>query len=744
MIPRLRFILAGAAVCLLSSPTFAATTTTWQTSGLNAFLKGHLSALSITADGVLEPGPAPLFQAQLGQPVVWSIARAPDGSVYAATGHDGKLFRISPTGKVSTVWTAGAPEIFAVAVAPDGTVYAATSPNGGIYRIQSRDRKGAEAKEIWHCPAKYIWALQAAPDGGLFVATGQPGRVYRISANGAASLYYDTGQENVTALKLAPDGRLYAGTDPNGLLYRISAPRRATVLLDSHLPEIRAIVFAPGGAVYVAGTGGAVATRSSSHRAGSVFSASAVGVSPTVVTVTAARKNAATTTNTSVQAETALAAAARSQGGTVTEVSGAKRSAIYRIESDRTVETLNTSKQYNIYDMLLEKGSVIFSTDDHGRIYSLAGDGRVSLLAEPGPGQTTRLLMHGSTLYAALSNPARLIALGPAGSLPGKYESPVHDCTSVAARWGHVHWHGQGSGIVFYTRTGNSARPDTTWSVWSPLAGGLIQSPPGRFVQWRAEFPARAGLRVDSVGIPYLPQNAPPVIHSITVTSVLGANAAKTGAADSSSSSAYSITVTDTGDAPEASSTSSTTDTVTPLQSTQTQIAWQADDPDHDKLVYAVYFRAEGEKNWQLIRNRMFANTLRLDPDVFADGRYFFRVVASDAPSNAPQYARHAERISAPVLIDNTPPAVTIAPPRRSGSGFEIDVTAHDKTSPLRLCQYSLDAGLWQPIEAADGITDSRTEHFHLRLDHLKGEHLLVFRVYDSANNVGLAKVVLR
>ncbi|HEX7360469.1 MAG TPA: hypothetical protein VF283_08250, partial [Bryobacteraceae bacterium] len=606
MIPRLRFILAGAAVCLLSAPAFAATTTTWQTSGLSAFLKGRLSALSLTADGVLEPGPAPLFQAQLGQPVVWSIARAPGGSVYAATGHDGKLFRISPAGKVSTFWTAPEPEIFALAVTPDGTVYAATSPNGGVYRLHNRDRKGAEATEIWHCPAKYIWALQTAPDGGLFVATGQPGRVYRISANGATSLYYDTGQENVTALKLAPDGRLYAGSDPNGLLYRISAARRATVLLDSDLPEIRAIVLAPGGAVYVAGTGGAVATRSSSQRAGSAFSASALGVSPTVITVTAASKNTATATTTSPQSEAAQAAAARSQTETVTEVSGAERSAIYRIEPDRTVETLHTSKQYNIYGMLLEKGSVIFSTDDHGRIYSLAGDGGVSLLAEPGPGQTTRLLMHGSTLYAALSNPARLIALGPAGSVPGKYESQVHDCKSVAARWGHVHWHGQGSGIIFYTRTGNSARPDTTWSVWSPLAGDLIQSPPGRFVQWRAEFPARAGLRVDSVGIPYLPQNAPPMIHSIAVTSVLGTNATKTGTADSSSNSAYSVTVTDTGDAPDASSAS---DAVTRLQSTQVQIVWQADDPDNDKLVYAVYFRAEGEKKWQLIRNRMFANT---------------------------------------------------------------------------------------------------------------------------------------
>jgi hypothetical protein len=74
-----------------------------------------------------------------------------------------------------------------------------------------------------------------------------------------------------------------------------------------------------------------------------------------------------------------------------------------------------------------------------------------------------------------------------------------------------------------------------------------------------------------------------------------------------------------------------------------------------------------------------------------------------------------------------------------------VDVTGEDKTSPLRVCEYSLDAGSWQPIEAVDGVTDSPHEQFHLHLDKLRpGEHLLVFRIYDTANNAGLGKVILR
>jgi hypothetical protein len=372
------------------------------------------------------------------------------------------------------------------------------------------------------------------------------------------------------------------------------------------------------------------------------------------------------------------------------------------------------------------------------------------LIAEPGDGETTRLAIRGGELIAVLSNPARVIHFNNNAGSAGSYESQVHDANSVA-HWGHMQWHGTGSGVVFRTRTGNGARPDATWSAWSePISESgatLIRSPAARYVQWRAEWAAGATAEIDDVSVPFLPQNSPPAIHSITVSSVVGTNAAKAnaGISTSSSSGAYSITVTDTGEAPTASTSTTTAQNVSRLQTTQTQISWQADDPDGDKLVFSVYFRPEDASDWQLIRSRMFENTLLLDPDVFADGRYFFRVVASDSPSNAAPYAQTAEMVSSPVVIDNTPPAVTPGQPQRSGDAVDIEVDAVDKSSPLRLCEYSLDAGMWQPIEAEDGITDSPHERFRLHLEKVRpGEHLLVFRVYDAANNAGLARVVLR
>ena len=194
-----------------------------------------------------------------------------------------------------------------------------------------------------------------------------------------------------------------------------------------------------------------------------------------------------------------------------------------------------------------------------------------------------------------------------------------------------------------------------------------------------------------------------------------------------------------------ASSSNTSSQTVSRLQTTQTQISWQGDDPDGDKLTYAVYFRPEDGQDWQLIRSRMSENTLLLDPDVFADGRYYFRVVASDAPSNSPEFARQAEMISTPVLIDSTPPVVTVGPVKRNGTSADLEVEGVDATSSLRVCEYALDTGSWQPIDSVDGITDSPRGRFRLHLEKLRpGEHLVVFRIYDSAGNAGLGRVLLR
>ena len=330
----------------------------------------------------------------------------------------------------------------------------------------------------------------------------------------------------------------------------------------------------------------------------------------------------------------------------------------------------------------------------------------------------------------------------------------MHDAGTVA-RWGQLSWRGERKGVgklVFRTRSGNSARPDRTWSDWSaPIsdaAGSNVSSPNARFIQWRAEFAGETASSpiVSGVTLAYLPQNSPPVVRSLNVlTQVAPPTAGTKAAATQPSAGTYSITVTDTGEAGPSTVSGTPAQTMNRGLTQQIQITWQADDPDSDRLTYAIHFRGEDETQWKLLRGNFAETILTLEGDVLADGRYLFRVVASDKPSNSGDSARQAELISAPVLFDATPPVVSIGSPQRSGSKIVMPISAVDAASPLRRAEYSVDAAAWMPLDAADGVIDGKQETFRVELDGLSaGEHIVVFRVYDSSSNVGLAKIVLQ
>jgi len=722
-------LLAALACCAVS---FAATTQTWEMNGYQDLLRGRIEGLSLTRDGRLIVGPKLDMVFTSDQPQIWSIAQAADGSLYLGTGNRGRLYKVDTTGKGSVVWTADQPEIFAVTVDANGVVYAGTSPDGKVYRIEN-----GKATEYFAPGARYIWVLKTAPDGTLFVATGDQGKIFRVTSPGHGEVYYETGQSHVTCLALDNQGRLLAGSEPNGLLYRISAQNKAFVLYDASLPEIRAIVPGPDGSIYAAALGGSVAKRTAAAQAGAGSSTPMVTAPTMSITVTDAQAGLVPAPKAEAPKPVATAPAVVTTTGTA-DVAGVEKSALYKINADNTVETLWSSKEENAYDLVFSNGQITFITDAQGRIYRMDRDRKPALIAQANEGDATRLVESRAGLIAATGNLARILRLSTGPGSGGWFESPVHDAGTVA-HWGRLSW--RGDGASFRTRSGNSSRPDATWSDWSePItdsARSNITSPNARYIQWRADLAGSAEL--DNVIVAYLPQNTPPVVRSISVTAIsTGASKPASGA-----SASYSITVTDSGDA--SASTGAQSQTLGRAAGQQIQISWQADDPDGDKLIYSLYFRGEDEREWKLLRANMTENTFLLDGDVFADGRYYFKVTASDRPANPSDLAKDADLVSAPVLIDNTPPVVTAAAPRRSGNTFEIDVDAEDRGSALRRCEFSIDAGAWSPVEASDGVTDSNRERFNIRLPNLPaGEHLVVIRVYDSAGNAGLAKVIVR
>jgi len=233
-------------------------------------------------------------------------------------------------------------------------------------------------------------------------------------------------------------------------------------------------------------------------------------------------------------------------------------------------------------------------------------------------------------------------------------------------------------------------------------------------------------------------------VRSINVvTQMAAAQGAK--AAGSSGSAAYCVTVTDSPDGGSAASAGGSPQTLPRAAQQQIVVAWQADDPDGDRLLYSVHFRGADETEWKLLKADLHDSTLTFDADALADGQYYFRVTASDREVNPPASARESQLVSTPVMIDNTPPVVTVTGATRAGATAHVDWEAVDAASPLRRAEYSVDAASWVPMDAADGAVDSLRERFSISLANLApGEHVVVMRAADSAGNTGVAKVILK
>lgn len=713
----------------LLSAAQAASTTNWELNTFQDFVKGKFSGVALTRDGRLERAPAMKLFFDPEESAIWSVATTPDGRVYFGTGPRGKLFEVDPSGKGKLLWTAPQPMIFAVTTDAKGVVYAATSPDGRVYRIEN-----GRATEYFNPQAKYIWALAIAPDGRLFLATGDQGKIHVVT-NGRAEVYFETGQTNVTALTVDTQGRLLAGTEPNGILYRITAKDKAFVLYDAALPEIRSILPSADGSLYVAALGGSLSKKTAAAPANP--GAPPIAGPPISITVTDDAQAGLDLKPKDPKPTTPAPAVTSALIPTI-EYAGVEKAAIYRIRPDNTVETLWTSKEENVYDLLEQDGSLLFATDLQGRIYRRTPDNQLALIAQTEQGETTRLFTVKGGLLAATSNRGQLFRLTPDSTSPGQFESPVHDANTVA-RWGRLAITG-GAASRFETRSGNTARPDRNWSDWETLAAdSKLRSPAARYVQWRAGV----SDTVDSVRLSYVPQNTPPTVKSIIVVgqTVASQSATRPAAAAPAATAAYTLTVTDTGETGPATSPGTPTQSVVRSSTRQLVIVWQGEDQDGDPLQYTLSYRGEGESRWKLLKANTGELAMTLDADVFADGRYWFRVVASDKPANTGDSAREGELVSGPVVLDNTPPAITAL----SANGrLEYALTAVDSLSDLRRAEYSVDAGSWVLLEAEDGITDSPSENFKLTLPALSpGEHTLTFRVFDAAGNSTARKLLV-
>ena len=697
------------ALLAVATPALAGPTRVFRATSYKDFDEGEAKGTQIDSIGEVRPG-VDSTRADLGELLAYCAARV-DGTLYIGTGDQGDLWAVRGKDKPRKVAKLDGVLVAALAPARSGRLFAATLPSGKVFVLDKLGDKVPRVRELAKLDAEHVWALSWDEDRHtLYAATGPAGKLFALDVDvdrGTAKprLLWSSGEKQLLSMARAEDGSLLVGSADSAILYRVTPHGSAAdvrVVHDFDGDEIRAI-WRDKGSTYVAvndfkGAGLPMLGQLSSKSARTPALAASA---PSPITLGAALS----------------LPAARDRKG---------KGAVYRVDDDGRFDELHSIADG--YFTALAKdadGTLWAASGSNGRVYQLRADHTVATVLDL-PERQVLFLELGSAPVLGTGDAAALYHVGgtPKEAL---YLSKVLDA-QFTARWGRVR--ALGSGVELATRSGNTQKPDATWTSWQALekpetrsdeTSGRAQSPSGRFLQLRAKL-AQKGVLHELTAY-YLPQNQRPRITEIT------------SGDDGKSTRRKLVTLEPQVPARAHSSVVS--------------LRWKTENPDDDELVYRVYFREESDPNWRLLGGPAPLSKAEYEwsTDGLPDGRYLVRVVASDERANPRPDVLDGALTSSPILVDNRKPevlALEVAFPK--GQGPQVTGRAKDLASPIMELAWALDAGEWQVLGSKDGLLDELEESFSLKLptDLPSGNHTIAIRAADSADNVGAAQLVFK
>jgi hypothetical protein len=670
----MRLVLAAAAAVVpffVTDDAEAVGTRTFVLDTLDKMSGGDMKGVSVGSDGNVRAGftlgstPVPDAAA------VFAVAQLADGSTLIGTSPNGKVYKaVGET--VSLYAETGALAVTSIVQTKNGAVYAATMPDGKIFKLaQGKADPFATLQD-----ASHVWALAADKTGnGLYAATGPEGKVFHVEPSGTSSVYFRTLETHLVSLAVAPNGDVYAGSSGKGQLYKITGPGRATVLGDLPGEEIKALAVAGDGTLW------AIANE--------------YGELP--------------------EPPKRSASASRAPAGPTSTSKGKPgKGQLHRFDSTGRDERMMKHDDTHYMSLALDdKGNAYVGTGVEGRVYTVNDAHVVTLVADTDERSIGAMLIGagGKSGVIAASDPPVIHRILGKGGADAVWTSKVLDAT-LRAHFGTMSWKSTGPVEVSY-RTGGTGVPDATWSGWSnPLNGPAPLNATARYVQVRARFNKDPNASLSEVTIPFVTENARPVVTEVNAV-------AKGGP-----------TKEPAKDVPASGGEPGKHDPVV-------KVSWKVENPDSDALRYRVAFKKEGHNEWRdALKPEEVQTKTELDWDTSSlpEGKYRVRVEASDELANPPEHVQKHAMESDTVTIDNTPPridALTIA-------GRRLKAHVVDGTTPISRVELTIDGKTdWRPLGPADGVFDTVDEHVDSDVTSLvpPGSHIIVIRAFDSAGN---------
>ncbi len=204
---------------------------------------------------------------------VWELAYdAKNKALYAATGPEGRLYRIDAAGKAEVYFDSEESHLVSVAVATDGKVYAGSSGKALLYEITAVGRArvvhdfegddvraiaiaqtGAHAGAIYAVANDYRGALKQlrppkrarmapSPSDDKSMKAGH-GRLVRFGKDGVLERLLDDDETHFASLALDAAGAPYVGTGAEGRIYTVDDNHVTRLVADTEERQITAILL---------------------------------------------------------------------------------------------------------------------------------------------------------------------------------------------------------------------------------------------------------------------------------------------------------------------------------------------------------------------------------------------------------------------------------------------------------------------------------------------------------------------
>ncbi len=675
--------------------------------GYSNFVKGKLENVQLDSNGFLSNAPKLERIAGVDEPIIWKGICTDDGKLYLGTGNKGKILMIDGEGSSEVIFNPDEILSRALAVDDEGYIYAGTSPNGKVYRIPP----GGGRAEIYFNPSEtYIWDLLLDPAGNLYVAVGNGGKIYKLPSNyekdSDAELWFDSGHTHLYKMAFDADGNLITGSGPKGYLFRITGQDKAEILYSTNDKEISQIVTMDSGEILF-----------------STFSKKTVPKS-------GSSKSSPTTSSSSKSSSIPI------------------YSKVYLMNQEGFVKNLWAPYNTSIFSVYPNsEDQWLLGTGQEGRLYSLDREGDWALIQTMTKGgQITDIHpIHGEAdkFLIITSNPSNLYQVSMNESEKTQFTSQVMDAKHNAF-WGKVDpvtlSPESRSNLKIETRTGNSPKPDKTWSNWKQTSENLnVQSPSGRFLQYKLGMEV-LDLSVRKIDFYFHHENQRPEIRNINILPV-GFSLLKNELKKVNLSYDNLISNPD----PMKYLNAKTPPPKLILESARNAVTvgWKVSDSNKDILEHKIQIRKVGDKSWITLQDKLKETVFSTNTLGFEDGHYEIKVTTSDAPSNPKGMELSVNKTSFPFPIDTKAPEIKVVSQDVQEDVLSIQLLVKDEMSNVHGVAYKVGGDRIYRAFPSDNLFDSKEEEFEVNVDFSNSniDKSILIEAHDESGNQSIQKI---